>query len=288
MPSRDDKSVGLVLVTYNSAEDLPPFLESLPTAVEPLTLDVVGVDNCSADDSADIVERFGARTIRRDSNIGLGPAFNEGAATLDTEWLLLANPDTHLSAGSIAALVETARTDEKIGMIGPRIARLDGSPYPTGRRFPSIGIGIAHALLGPFWKTNPATRAYFGSAVSEVSDVDWVSGCCMLLRREAFDAVGGFDPRYFLYFEETKMALDMHRAGWKVVLDPRVEIRHREGGSMRSAPFRKVRNHHRNALRFYIDYNRGRPWILLTPLVAAGLAARGAISALRTALVHRI
>lgn len=287
MSSRDEKTVGLVLVTYGSAEDLPPFLESLRAAVEPLTLEVVGVDNASTDASVDILERFGARVIRNQENVGLTRAINQGAAELDTEWLLVANPDTRLTPGSIVALVETARSDNSIGVIGPRVSRLDGSPYPTGRRFPSIGIGIAHALLGSFWPGNPATRAYFGNPVTAASDVDWISGCCMLFRREAFDAVGGYDERYFMYFEETKIALNLHRAGWRVVLDPSVEIRHREGGSTRHAPFRKVRNHHRSALRFYVDYNRGQPWILLTPLVAAGLVARGTLSVLRTALASR-
>ncbi|MEV0297881.1 glycosyltransferase family 2 protein [Nocardia sp. NPDC050710] len=288
MPARDDKTVGLVLVTYQSAEDLPPFLESLPAAVEPLTLTVIGVDNTSTDNSADIVDKFGGTVIRNRKNVGLAAAINQGAAATNAEWILVANPDTHLAPGSIALLVDTARSDETIGMIGPRIARLDGTPYPSGRRFPSLAVGIAHALLGGVWPGNPATRAYFGDPVTAISDVDWISGCCMLFRREAFDAVGGFDTRYFLYFEETKMALDMHRAGWRVVLDPNVEIRHREGGSMRSAPFRKIRSHHRSALRFYCDYHRHSPWLVFAPLVAVGLVVRGGLSVLRTAIAQRL
>ncbi len=288
MPSSDDKTVGLALVTYQSTEDLPGFLETLPAAVEPYTVDVIGIDNVSTDGSADIVEAFGARVIRNTRNVGLAAAINQGAAATDAEWILVANPDTKLSPGSIAALIETANTDGRIGMVGPRIARLDGEPYPSGRRFPSLAVGIAHALLGGIWPGNPATRRYFGEPVTEVSDVDWISGCCMLFRREAFDAVGGFDDRYFLYFEETKMALDMHRDGWRVVLDPRVEIRHREGGSMRSAPFRKVRSHHLSALRFYCDFHRGSPWIVFAPLVAAGLAVRGLAAVARTALLQRV
>lgn len=288
MPSADDKTVGLALVTYQSAEDLPGFLETLRAAVEPYAVDVIGVDNVSTDASADIVESFGGRVIRNRRNVGLAAAINQAAAATSAEWILVANPDTQLTAGSIATLVETAKADERIGMIGPRIARLDGTPYPSGRRFPSLAVGIAHALLGGVWPGNPATRRYFGTRVTEVSDVDWISGCCMLFRREAFDAVGGFDDRYFLYFEETKMALDMHRAGYRVVLDPSVEIRHREGGSMRSAPYRKVRTHHRSALRFYCDYHQGSPWIVFAPLVAGGLVVRGAAAVARTALRERM
>ena len=288
MPSSDDKTVGLALVTYQSADDLPGFLDTLSAAVEPYAVDVVGVDNVSTDRSVEIVEEFGGRVIRNTRNLGLAAAINQGAAATGAEWILVANPDTKLTPGSIAALIEAAKTDDKIGMIGPRILRLDGEPYPSGRRFPSLAVGIAHALLGGVWPNNPATRRYFGDPVTEVSDVEWISGCCMLFRREAFEAVGGFDDRYFLYFEETKMALDMHRGGWRVVLDPRVEIRHREGGSMRSAPFRKVRSHHRSALRFYCDFHQGSPWIVFAPLVAAGLVVRGTAAVARTALLQRV
>lgn len=283
-----DKTVGVLLITYQSAEDLPTFLESIETAVQPLELDIVCVDNTSTDDGPELVEEFGGRVTRNRRNVGLAAAINQAAAQTDAEWLLVANPDTKPAPGSISALVETARSDERIGMIGPRIARLDGTLYPSGRAFPSLLVGIAHALLGGVWPGNPATRRYFGRQVTEVSDVDWISGCCMLFRREAFDAVDGFDERYFLYFEETKMALDMHRNGWRVVLDPSVEIRHREGGSMRSAPLRKVRTHHRSALRFYCDYHRGTPWMLFAPLVAAGLVVRGVLAAVRTVITGRL
>ncbi|MFI6218581.1 glycosyltransferase [Nocardia brasiliensis] len=148
MHARDEKSVGLVLVTYGSSDDLPPFLESLPYSVEPLSLRVVAVDNASTDDGPEICEAFGATVVRNRVNVGLTRAINQGARELDTEWLLIANPDTRMTPGAIAALVETARSDDRIGVIGPRVSRLDGSAYPTGRRFPSIGIGIAHALLG--------------------------------------------------------------------------------------------------------------------------------------------
>ncbi|WP_067864750.1 glycosyltransferase family 2 protein [Nocardia shimofusensis] len=283
-----DKTVGVLLITYQSAEDLPSFLDSLEAAVEPLQLDVVCVDNTSTDNGPDLVAAYGGRVTRNKRNVGLSTAINQAAAQTDAEWLLVANPDTHLSPASIATLVETARTDERIGMIGPQILRLDGTPYPSGRAFPSLLDGIVHALLGGVWPGNPATRRYFGKQLTTAGDVDWISGCCMLFRRDAFEEVGGFDERYFLYFEETKMALDMHRAGWRVVLDPSVGIKHREGGSMRSAPFRKVRSHHRSALRFYVDYHRGTPWIVFAPLVAAGLAARAVVASARTAVTGRL
>lgn len=273
-----------MLVTYQSAEDLPTFLRSLPAAVAPYPFEVVAVDNASWDDSVRIVGEFGARVTANPTNVGLSAAINQAAAMTSAEWLLIANPDTRLTEGSIARLVETAHGDDRIGCVGPRIRSLDGADYPTGRRFPSVGIGVTHAVLGPVWKNNPATRAYWGR--SEGGDVDWVSGSCMLLRRSAFDAIGGFDTGYFMYFEETDACLRLHRNGWRVVLDPDVEVYHREGGSTRFAPFRKVYNHHRSALRFYCRQHHRDLWLLLAPLVTVGLVLRAGASLLRTAIAR--
>ncbi len=272
----------MVLVTYQSADDLPTFLESLPAAVAPYPFEVAAVDNASSDDSVRMVRGFGAEVAANTTNVGLSAAINQAAGMTTADWLLIANPDTRLTEGSIARLVETASSDDRIGCVGPRIRSLDGSDYPTGRRFPSVGIGIAHAVLGTVWKDNPATRAYFGRPTG--GDVDWVSGSCMLFRRSAFDAIGGFDTGYFMYFEETDACLRLHRNGWRVVFNPDVEVYHREGGSTRFAPFRKVYNHHRSALRFYCRQHHRDPWIMLTPIVAAGLAARASVSLLRTAI----
>ena len=204
MPGDGGPSVGLVLVTYGSADDLPPFLESLPAATTSLALDVVAVDNASPDGTVELLEAAGVRVLANRRNVGLTAAINQGARELDTEWLLVANPDTRLMPGAISQLVTTAAADPRVGLIGPRVAELDGTPYPTGRRFPSVGVGIAHALLARLWPTNPATRAYFGDADTAneteggVRDVDWVSGCCLLFLRAGFDAAGGFDERYLM------------------------------------------------------------------------------------------
>lgn len=278
--------VGIIAVTYQSADDLPGFLESLPAAVAPYEFELVAVDNASTDASVELVREFGAVVEVNAVNTGLSAAINQGAARTGAEWLLIVNPDTSLLPGSIARLVDVARSEPSAGCVGPRIEDLDGRSYPTGRRFPSVGVGIAHALLGGWWKSNLATRRYFGDSTG--GPVDWISGSCMLFRRDAFDSVSGFDTRYFMYFEETDMCLRLHRAGWQVIYEPSVAIRHREGGSTRFAPFRKVVNHHRSALRFYCVYHRRDPWILLAPAVAAGLLARAGLAFARTAVGRRL
>jgi N-acetylglucosaminyl-diphospho-decaprenol L-rhamnosyltransferase len=279
-------AIAVVLVTYESAEDLPACIASLPAAAAPHELEIVVVDNASRDDSAGVGRSLGAKVIESQRNLGYSRAANRGAASTAAPWLLVANPDTLLPPGSLARLVATASSDPRIACVGPRLRNLDGSDYPTGRRFPSLLIGGLHALLGPVWPDNPATRRYHLTDLDRTrpARVDWVSGACMLLRRSAFDEVGGFDGSYFMYFEDMDLCLRLARVGWKIVLEPRAIVEHVVGGSTRSAPYRKVLNHHRSTLRFYRRRYAGDPRLALLPLVAAALVVRGAASIARTAL----
>lgn len=285
-PESAAEPVAVVLVTYQSAADLPSCLDVLPAAAGPHPLEMVVVDNASRDHSAEIARARGLKVLEQPANLGLSRAINLGAAQTAAPWLLVVNPDARLAAGSLARMVATAATDARIGAVGPRLWKLDGSVYPTGRRFPSILMGTLHAVLGTVWPANPATRRYHLADLERDAPtrVDWVSGACLLLRRAAFDDVGGFDERYFMYFEEIDLCLRLARAGWAVVYDPGAEAWHAVGGSTRSAPFRKVWNHHRSALRFYCRRYQGDPRLALAPLVAGFLALRGAVSLARTAI----
>jgi N-acetylglucosaminyl-diphospho-decaprenol L-rhamnosyltransferase len=280
--------VSVVLVTYESAEDLAACLATLPAAAGPHELEVVVVDNASRDGSAEIARRLGVKVLENPANLGLSRAIDLGAAATDAPWLLLVNPDTRLAPGALARLLATAAADPTIGCVGPHLRNSDGSEYPTGRRFPSILVGALHAALGTVWPGNPATRHYHMADLdrSRPVQVEWVSGACMLLRREAYEAAGRFDAGYFMYFEEMDFCLRLARAGWRVVYDPGAEVTHILGGSTRSAPYRKVWNHHRSALRFYCRRYARDPRLLLAPLVALFLALRGLVSLARTAVTR--
>ncbi|HEV8425142.1 MAG TPA: glycosyltransferase family 2 protein [Actinomycetes bacterium] len=288
-PAPSETAVAVVLVTYQSARDLAMCLGSLERAAGPHPLEVLVVDNASTDASVEIARGYGAKVIEHHTNLGLSRAINIGVAATGAPWLLIANPDTWLAPGSLRRLMATATSGPRIGCVGPHLANPDGSDYPTGRRCPSLLMGAAHAALGPVWPDNPATRRYHMAGVDRTRplEVDWVSGACMLVRRQAFEQIGGFDPGYFMYFEEMDACLRLHRAGWLVVFDPLAEVKHVVGGSTRSAPYRKVVHHHRSALRFYCLRYARDPRLLLAPLVAAFLMLRGAASLARTAITQR-
>jgi N-acetylglucosaminyl-diphospho-decaprenol L-rhamnosyltransferase len=288
-PSPSATAVAVVLVTYQSGRDLAMCLGSLERAAGPHPLEVVVVDNASTDASVEIARGYGAKVLENHTNQGLSRAINTGVAVTGAPWLLIANPDTWLSPGSLRRLLATATSDPRIGCVGPHLANPDGSDYPTGRRFPSMLLGAVHAAVAPLWPDNPATRWYHMAGVdrSRPLDVDWVSGACMLIRRQAFEQIGGFDPGYFMYFEEMDACLRLHRAGWRIVFDPLAEVKHVVGGSTRSAPYRKVVHHHASAFRFYCRRYAGDPRLVLAPLVAAFLALRGVFSLARAVAARR-
>jgi len=291
VPASDDPArpaVSVVVVTYESAADIAACLDSLRAAAGQHHLEVVVVDNASRDASADIARGLGVKVLENPTNLGLSRAIDIGAASTAAPWLLLVNPDTRLAPGSLAQLLDTASADPMIGCVGPNLRNSDGSQYPTGRRFPSILVGAVHAALGTVWPGNPATRHYHLTDLdrSRPVEVDWVSGACMLLCREAYEVAGRFDAGYFMYFEEMDFCLRLARAGWRVVYDPVAEVTHMIGGSTRSAPYRKVLNHHRSALRFYRRRYARDPRLVLLPLSAAFLAARGLVSLARTAIAQ--
>ena len=288
-PSPSATAVAVILVTYQSARDLAMCLGSLERAAGPHPLEVVVVDNASTDASVEIARGYGAKVLENHTNQGLSRAINTGVAVTGAPWLLIANPDTWLSPGSLRRLLATATSDPRIGCVGPHLANPDGSDYPTGRRFPSMLMGAVHAAVAPLWPDNPATRRYHMAGVdrSRPLDVDWVSGACMLIRRQAFEQVGGFDPGYFMYFEEMDLCLRLHRAGWRVVFDPLAEVKHVVGGLTRSAPSRKVVHHPPSALRFSCRRYAGDPRLALAPLVAAFLALRGVASLARAVAAKR-
>jgi N-acetylglucosaminyl-diphospho-decaprenol L-rhamnosyltransferase len=284
-----------VLVSYESAADLPACIGSLAAAAAGLELEIVVVDNASSDGSAEVARTLGTsaglavKVIENPANVGYAQAANRGAAATSADWVLVANPDTEFEPGSLARMLVTGGADATIGCVGPHLHNPDGTEYPTGRRFPSVFVGALHAALGTVWADNPATKRYHMTGVDRTVpvQVDWVSGACMCVRRTAWDAVGGFDDGYFMYAEDMDLCLRIARAGWRVVFDGGARVEHTVGGSTRHRPYKKVLDHHRSALRFYVRHYRRDPRIVLSPLVAGFLTARGAVSLARTAAARR-
>jgi N-acetylglucosaminyl-diphospho-decaprenol L-rhamnosyltransferase len=271
-------SVSVVTVTYFPGPTLLAFLESLSSAsANPVP--VVIADNGSTDGAPQAAaDRTGVQLLLTGSNLGFGQAANRGVAATDTEWVVIANPDVVWTPGSLDALLAAAARWPRAATLGPLIRTEHGELYPSARALPSLGRGIGHALLGPWWPSNPWTAAYHrdNDALQERS-AGWLSGSCLLVRREAFDSVGGFDPAYFMYFEDVDLGDRLGRAGWLNVYVPSSEVMHLGGHSTSKRRSAMVAEHHRSAWTYLSKRYQGARWAPLRLVIRMGLKARVAL-----------
>jgi N-acetylglucosaminyl-diphospho-decaprenol L-rhamnosyltransferase len=278
----------VVTVTYSPGSHLERFLSSLSLATEvPVT--VVLADNGSTDGAPETAaERFpNTRLLRTGGNLGYGTAANRGVASLTSsecsEFVVVANPDVVWGPGSIDALLDAMKRWPTAGAVGPLIRDPDGSVYPSARHLPSVIRGGMHAVVGPVWKNNPWTLAYRQER-QEPSEraVGWLSGSCLLMRRAAFEQIGGFDERYFMYMEDVDLGDRLGRAGWLNVYVPDAEILHAKGHSTGRDPARNLAAHHRSTYLYLSDRHTGwwrapLRWSMRAALaVRSGLVVRGA------------
>ena len=279
--------VRVVVVTYFPGDFLEQFLASLPAAsTGPLSVTVV--DNGSTDGS---VERAraepGVDVVETGSNRGYGAAANEGVAGADEEWVLVVNPDIVFAPRSVDELLAVAGRWPRSGALGPRIHTGDGMLYPSARELPSLGRGIGHAAFGWIWPSNPWTAAYRReSGVPVEGTVGWLSGACLLVRRAAFESVGGFDEGYFMYFEDTDLCDRLARAGWDVVYAPSATVTHQGGHATSRHLDRMSRAHHDSAYRYLSRRYAGPAWMPVRAVLRAGLWGRYQLSRRVRRVVH--
>ncbi|WP_179953789.1 glycosyltransferase family 2 protein [Lentzea guizhouensis] len=269
--------LGVVTVTYSPGETLAPFVDTLAKATTRETR-VILADNGSTDGVPEQVaaEREHVTFVPTGGNLGYGGGANRGVAALpaDIGWILISNPDIEFLPGSVDALIDAASRWPRGGMFGPLIREPNGEIYPSARLLPSVGRGIGHALFAVVWPGNPWTRAYRQEQEPVERVAEWLSGSCFLMRREAFDSVGGFDERYFMYFEDVDLGDRVAKAGWVNVYVPEAEVVHIGGHSTARASKRMLAEHHRSAYRYLADRHRGVVWAPFRWAVRVGLKVR--------------
>ena len=275
-------TTAVVTVAYRSNDVLPGFLESIAAAsVEPVH--TVVVDNRPAEGSRaeEFAHAIGADYLALPSNPGYGGAVNAGVATVPSSvrWVLISNPDVVLDPGVIDALESIGESDERIAAIGPAVLNPDGTVYPSARRVPSLRTGVGHALFVNLWHDNPWTRRYRQDADEAVTarDAGWLSGACLLVRRDVFDEIGGFDEGYFMYFEDVDFGYRLGKAGYRNRYYPGAAVTHVGGHTAVRDSALMIRAHHTSARRFITRKYTG--WYLwpVRAALSVGLAVRSAL-----------
>jgi N-acetylglucosaminyl-diphospho-decaprenol L-rhamnosyltransferase len=251
-PSTPAPDVRVVCVVYHPGDELATFARTLATA-SATPAELVIVDNGSDPTVARAVAaEFGARLVASGANLGYGGGANLGATGATTPWIVVANSDIEWQPGSLDALVAAAQGAPTAGSVGPALLNTDGTVYPSARELPSLTQGAGHALFVKLWPGNPWTRRYRAQQQSAGGQrpAGWLSGACLLLRREAFEAVGGFDDDYFMFFEDVDLGERLGRAGWINLYVPQVQVTHVGGTSWRAKPAPMISAHHASAARY--------------------------------------
>lgn len=256
--------LGVVTVTYSPGDYLAPCLDSLRGATAGSTHTILA-DNGSQDGvpQAAAAARDDAEFLDTGGNLGYGGGMNAGvarlreladAALVRSDYFLLTNPDVTFGPGAIDVLLDCAEQWPRAAAVGPRIVEPDGTNYPSARAVPTLGTGIGHALLGNVWPTNPWSSAYRDDKdMCRRREAGWLSGSCVLVRWEAFEEIGGFDERYFMYLEDIDLGDRFARAGWSNVFCPESVITHAQGHSTKAHAGAMLRAHHDSAYRFQAD-----------------------------------
>lgn len=247
--------VGCVIVNYNAGRWLARCIETLcpPGRTAPA---IVVVDNGSADDSLDGIDPDRVRIDRAGRNLGFAAGVNRGAAGLDTEYLLVLNPDARIDPDALAELVAELDAHPDAALAGGRVVGLDGCEQRASRRrLPTPGR-ICREML-PF-AANGIDLSQMPPPGGSI-DAEAVSGACMLLRRRAFDAVGGMDDGFPLHFEDLDLFVRLRQAGWRLRWTPAATIEHAGGRSTRSRPVAVMWAKHIGLWR-YLRRHGGSDW----------------------------
>lgn len=272
-----------VIVNYNAGGLLGLAVRALLS--EGLVARVVVCDNGSVDNSlaALPVGSFETSEVaiqKNGANLGFGRACNIGYSLTQAPYLLFINPDCIVAPGSVGRLLNVLEQHADMGMVGPMILNPDGSEQvgarrttPTpGRAFiKAFGLsGVAAAWPSLFKDFNLRNEP----VPTQPTDVDAISGACMLVRRTAIDQVGLFDEGYFMHCEDLDWCMRFRLAGWRVVFVPDAMVMHEKGVSSRSRPVFVEWHKHRGMARYYRKFFADRYPIVLMPLVLAGIWAR--------------
>jgi GT2 family glycosyltransferase len=297
MTPEREATVHAVIVSYRSAETLRGCVEPLAAMAG---VAVTVVDNDSPDDSVATIADLPVDIVRSPRNGGFSYGCNLGAARARSPFLLFVNPDARIEPASLNAMLETLRGDSRIGLVGPRIYEDDDELAYSARRFQRNRSTFAQALfLHRLWPLAEWSDELIRdeAAYERDHDVPWLSGACMLIRRDLYEALGGLDEQFFLYCEDMDLCRRVWNSGYRVRFVSGAVVRHVGGASSGAGETQPI------LARSRVLYSRKHDRPVAARLQALGVALgeathaatavkrprsrRGHIAALRAALTTR-
>ncbi len=257
--------ISILILNWNTRDLLAACLDSIARTCGDLNIETIVLDNASTDDSQDMLRaRYpGVRLIANKENVGFARGNNQAAAASRGKYVLLLNSDAELHEGALGALCELVAQNPTIGAVGARLCNPDGSFQASHTHFPTqlqeflILSGLGRKLLGQ-WYPSRGPEEDKGPQM-----VDYVEGACILLRKSAYEQVGGMDGNFFMYAEEVDLCYSLKQRGWEVWYHPQARVLHHGGASSRHRRTQREGDLYQSRVRFFRKHYGNLPAELL-------------------------
>lgn len=276
--------LAIVIVVHNARERVTALLDALVRDPARTRWETVVIDNASADGTAAAI---GARhpwvkVARNECGRGFAGGINQGVSLTGAPTIVALDPDAAVPPGALSRLLEALQADPSVAAVGPLIRNPDGTVQRHGLFKPRPLTALV-VLLGLRWLPflrREAERYYGIHAAGPPSAVELLTGACLMFRRAAFDSVGPFDERFFVYCEDVDWCIRAGDAGWRLLFVPEVEIVHEKSVTSRSSSVWAIRTYYRSVRAFYAKHHAPR-----APAPVRGLWYAGAYLKEAAALV---
>lgn len=227
--------LSIIYVYYNTPVEIINSQTSLKNATKNISFEIIIVDNASPKSlPQEILQNKKIHIISNTENLGFGKAVNQAAKGALGKYLLVINPDTVCMESSIKNMVEKMENDTKIGVLGPQLQKKNGEILHSIGSVPGLpGSLFVFSFLGRLFPKNSYSQKYWATNADRnaTQETEIVGGACMLFRKKVFEKVGGFDERFFMYFEEVDICLRIKKEGYKIVYFPKSVVIHFVGKS---------------------------------------------------------
>ena len=280
-----------IIVSYNTCDLTLECLRTLSTEVAGLAVEIFVVDNASSDGSVDAIrEAFpNVKLIVMEKNAGFGAANNAAMQVATGAFFLLLNTDAFPRPGGICAMLPLLQSRPEVGVIGPRLLNRDGTLQRSCFRFPTPRqVWLENLWLSRLFSSRSSLGDYRHWDHATEREVDFVIGACLIVRREVFEQVGGFDERFFMYQEEADWQRRIQAAGWRVLFTPAAQVVHYGGESGRKEPARINRHFFESLDRYAIKHHGVIGFGLIRAAMLIGCSVRAVLWAFAALIPGRM
>lgn len=251
--------LSIVIICWNDLKVIADCLHSIVERTHVTEFEIIVSDNGSTDGSVEFIRKHFpvAQIIENKANLGFAKGNNIGIRASKGEYVLIINPDTHVHEGALDRWVEFADRRPEAGAFGCRVLNPDGSYQQSARPFPTARGELLAALYMrwlAFISDSFGSDSYAGWKGDTEREIDWQSGCCLMVRGALLNQLGGFDEQFFYHYEEVDLCRRVWDAGYSIVYTPEASITHLGGQSVSRFPIRFELERCRNRYRFFYKY----------------------------------